>query len=154
MFAWIAHTRRDVLFEVPQLAQVMKLIFGTNPKEEFKSVNLALKYLVKYFHENLVYIVFPKHDLTSLWIFGFSDDSFANSWDHSTQLEFTISVLDESSSPVLIHFGSFKARRVVRSVLSGELTAFGDMTGCATFLQMSLDASFWIKNTSLPFHGP
>lgn len=51
----------------------------------------------------------------------FADASFANNADFSTQLGYCIFLGDNTNHPNCLHYASYKCKRVVRSVLGGEL---------------------------------
>ena len=66
----------------------------------------------------------PSLDLDSLYIAGYSDGSFENNQDLSSQQGFVILLKDKNDRTDLIHFGSWKCQRVTRSVLGAEAYAF------------------------------
>lgn len=71
-----------------------------------------------------------------LRVISYADSSFANASDLATQLGFVIFLSDESKRVNWLHFRSYKCRRVVRSVLSGETHAFVD----------AFDSSFTLRH--------
>ena len=62
----------------------------------------------------------------SLRLVVFSDASFANNPDLSTQLGYVVVLADGTGRSNILHFSSYKSKRVVRSVLAGETHAFAD----------------------------
>ena len=66
---------------------------------------------------------FIKLDLVTLRVIVFTDSSFANNDDHSSQIGFVICLADASSRANILHWSSIKCRRVTRSVLAAELYA-------------------------------
>jgi hypothetical protein len=53
----------------------------------------------------------------------FTDASFANNFDFSSQIGFVITLTDANSKANIIHWSSIKCKRVTRSVLASELYA-------------------------------
>lgn len=62
-------------------------------------------------------------DLDSLYVVGYGDGAFAGNYDLSSQLGFTILLKDKHDNAALIHYGSWKYHRVVRSVIGAEIYA-------------------------------
>lgn len=83
-------------------------------------------------------ITIPRLDKRSLRIVGFSDASFANNHNLSTQLGHIVFLMDKSNAAAPISFKSYKARRIVRSAMSGEVIAFSDMFDIAITLSVEL----------------
>ena len=76
-------------------------------------------------------IQFPKLDLRSLQIIGYSDVSFAANADLTSQLGYFVFVSDNTSAAIPIQFKSYKACCVVRSAMAAELIVFSDMFDAA-----------------------
>lgn len=121
--ALVFHTRPDVQYEVFQLAQVTKDVFNEKRKQVLKFLNFVLKYELD--HVYVIYV--PTLDSSSLQVTGFSDASFANNRDNTTQLGYIIFLAHKNNNTGSIHYKSKKACRIVRSVLGGELIEFVDM---------------------------
>lgn len=121
--AWLSHTRPDVLFEVSQLTQVTVDQFKENKTEIIRRTNRAVMYV----KDESVAIKFPKLNLETLQVIGYSDASFCNNVDLTSQLGYIIFVGDGSGNVIPIQFKSYKARRVVRSAMAAELIGFADM---------------------------
>jgi hypothetical protein len=51
----------------------------------------------------------------------FTDASFANCDDCKSQLGFVICMTDKTDAANIVHIGSFKCRRITRSVMAAEL---------------------------------
>ena len=134
--AWLANTRPDCLFEISQLAQVTQEIFGTSKREVIKRLNKAVKYAV----EHRVSIKIPRLNKRYLRILGFSDASFANNADFSSQLGHICFLSDDTGSVVPINFKSYKSKRITRSVMAGEVIAFSDLFDIAATLSKELGA--------------
>ena len=71
-------------------------------------------------------LIYQKLDCESLHLKVYSDSSFANNEDLSSQLEYIVLLCDKSNKCNILHFSSHKSRRIVRSVLGGEVYAFAD----------------------------
>ena len=69
----------------------------------------------------------------------FSDSSFANNDDHTTQIGYIILLVDKYKKCNIIHFKSHKSRRVTRSVLGGETLAFADAFDTAYMIKRDLE---------------
>ena len=90
--AWITHTRLDCLYDINQIAQIPEKIFNEERKEVIgiynKSAIMATEFKPT--------LRFPKLDIESLKILGFSDASFANNRDLSSQLGYILFLSDKS----------------------------------------------------------
>ena len=118
--AWLANTRPDCLLEISQLAQVTEQTFRTSKRDVLKRLNGAVKYAV----DNRVPLKIRRLSADSLKVIGFSDASFANNADLSSQLGHICFLGDDSGSVVPIKFKSYKSKRITRSVMAGEVIAF------------------------------
>src|SRR5271167_1264851 len=68
-------------------------------------------------------LTFVPLDLESLSLVVFTDASFANNKDLSSQIGHVIVLTDRNQSANIIHWSSIKCKRVTRSVLASELYA-------------------------------
>lgn len=75
-----------------------------------------------------------KLDKKTLRVIGYSDSSFANNADLSSQLWHICFLGDKSGAVVPIHVKSYKSRRVTRSEMEGEVIAFSDLFDVASTL--------------------
>lgn len=66
---------------------------------------------------------FVKLESSSLRIAVFADASFACNADLSSQLGFVVTLMDAHYSANIVHYSSFKSKRITRSVLAAELFA-------------------------------
>ena len=64
-----------------------------------------------------------KLDRNSLKLIVFTDSSFANNPDLSSQMGFIVVLADGSNKANIIHWSSVKCKRITRSVLAAELYA-------------------------------
>jgi len=117
-----ASTRPDCLFEISQLAQVTEKIFEEDRRGTIRRLNRAIKYAV----DNRFTLKVPKLEKSSLRVIGFSDSSFANNADLSSQVGHICFLGDDSGSVIPITFKSYKAKRITRSAMAGEFIAFSD----------------------------
>ena len=62
-------------------------------------------------------------DLQSLKLVVFTDASFANNNDNTSQIGFVIVLADSDNNANIVHWSSIKCKRVTRSVLASELYA-------------------------------
>ena len=143
--AWLSHTRPDCLYEISQLAQITESVFVKAKSSYIRQLNKAVKLAV----DNPVALTIPKLDETSMKVVGFSDSSFANNRDLSTQLGHIVFITDASGRCAPISFKSYKARRIVRSAIAGEIIAFSDMSDVAITISNELSDIF---GRTIPVH--
>lgn len=117
--AWVMHTRPDICFNVSTSAQVTEERFRS---DHIKKMNTVVRHLRRY----PLKLTFQPMGTTTLHIRAYSDSSFANNEDLSSQLGFIIFICDEARNCNILHYASYKARRVTRSVLGAETYAFAD----------------------------
>jgi hypothetical protein len=123
--SWIYHTRPEVCNFANTSAQVTEHTFSP---ANVKSFNAVLANLRKTADRKLL---FQNLDINPVRIVAYSDASFANSADLSSQLGFAIFLSDASRKCNGINYRSYKSRRVTRSVLGSEILAFADAFDCA-----------------------
>lgn len=114
---YIATTTRPDLASPSQLraAEV------TNP---IRSTFRKLKDLVNYCHKSKdLGLKFVALDKESIRIVLFTDASFGNKRDLSSQMGFLIVIVDRADNANILHYGSQKCRRVTRSVMAAEVLA-------------------------------
>jgi hypothetical protein len=73
-------------------------------------------------------------DSNTLRIVKFADSSYSNNSDQASQLGFLVVLAGETDACSVVHYKSYKSRRVIRSVLAGELHAFLDALDYAYLL--------------------
>jgi hypothetical protein len=130
--AWICHTRPEVCYFANTSAQVTERTFSP---VNVKSFNAVLENLRKTADRKLL---FQSLDINTLRIVAYSDASFANNADLSSQLGFVIFLSDASRKCNVINYRSCKSHRVTRSVLRGEILAFADAFDCAYTLRKDI----------------
>ena len=141
--AWLSNTRPDCQFESSQIAQIREDIFDMKQTECRKRLNRAVNFAIAHLYSLNV----PKLHLKSLRVTGFSDSSFANNDDLSSQLGYICFLGDETERVIPIVFKSYKSRRVTRSPMAGEVIAFSDMFDVAG--TMSEEVGF-LMNRRIP----
>ena len=81
---------------------------------------------------------FVKLDLDSLQILAFTDSSFANNKDCTSQIGYVVVLADASGNANILHWQSIKCRRVTRSVLASELYALSHGFDTASTIKSTL----------------
>ena len=87
-------------------------------------------------------LTFVQLDVTTLRIVAFTDSSFANNKDLSSQIGYVIVLADAQNNANIIHWQSVKCRRVTRSVLASELYALSLGFDVAATIKSTLDQIF------------
>ena len=88
--AWLSNSRPDCLPEIAQLVQITDEMFNKSASTIIRRLNRATKYAV----ENRIRLRIPKLEKSSIRVVGFSDSSFANNEDYSSQLGYIIMIVD------------------------------------------------------------
>jgi hypothetical protein len=128
---WTVHTRPDIACGVSFLSQVVNL-----SGEGIRNINSILRYLQR--STNFALYIRPL-DPSTIRIVAFADSSYANNSDHTSQLGYLVVLADETDAWNIVHYTSYKSRRVVRSVLARELHAFVDTFDYAYLLKRDLE---------------
>ena len=139
--AWVTNTRPDICCATNRAAQITERNFDVNAVKE---LNSAIKRLRD--NPNTV-LEFPKLLTSSLHLRVYCDASFASNRDFTSQLGFIILLCDKQNNCHVLDFGSKKSRRVVRSVLGGEVYAFAEAFDRAYMLRHDLQR---ILNQPIP----
>ena len=84
------------MFEISQLSQVPEEMFQAGKTELIRRLNKAVKCAV----DNRIKLKIPKLNMSSLKVIGFSDASFANNHDLSSQFGHIIFLGDENGDVV------------------------------------------------------
>lgn len=87
---------------------------------------------------------FIKLDQKTMKLLVFTDASFANNNDLSSQIGYVIALADATSKANIIHWSSIKCKRVTRSVLASELYAMTHGFDIAAALKSTLDQALRI----------
>lgn len=92
-----------------------------NPKEnDAKALNRRLQWQIDHLDRGLRFVPL---DISSLTLVVFTDASFANNQDLSSQIGYVIVLADAKNKANIIHWSSTKCKRIARSVLASELYA-------------------------------
>lgn len=116
--AWLAHTRPDLCCGLNQAAQVSEANFLPT---DVKALNAVVGKAKS--RRDLV-LTYPRLDLASLRLHVYADASFATNKDQSSQIGYIILLCDASGRIHVLAFTSRKSKRVVRSIMAGEVYAF------------------------------
>jgi hypothetical protein len=128
---WTVHTRPDIACGLSFLAQVVNL-----SSEGIRNLNSTLRYVQR--SSNFALHIRPL-DPNTLRIVAFADSSNANNSDQTSQLGYLVVLVDDCDACNIIHYASYKSRRVIRSVLAGELHSFVDAFDYAYLLKRYLE---------------
>jgi hypothetical protein len=91
----------------------------TDPQEaDVKQLNKRIQWQIDNSTRGLTFVPL---DMNSLSLLVFTDASFANNKDLSSQIGFVIVLTDRNQSANILHWSSIKCKRVTRSVLASEL---------------------------------
>ena len=130
--SWLATcTRPDVACANAQLSQRRREMLE---EEDYKLLSSAILQIKKHKRE----LFFPRLDLSSTRIHGYSDAAFANNPDYSSQLGMVITLCDKENRCNIIHYASWKCKRITRSVLAAEVCAFSSCFDFSYTLQSDL----------------
>jgi hypothetical protein len=107
----------------------------TSPAEDdAKFLNRCLSWQIRNATRGLTFVPL---DIQTMEVVVFTDSSFANNRDLSSQIGFVVALADANGDSNIIHWASVKSRRVTRSVLASELYA----------MSLGFDAAAAIKST-------
>lgn len=104
----------EAAFDLSFAAQAV----GPPTKEQIEQLNKRLQWQ---FDNSSRGLRFVKLDLDSLQLVTFTDASFANNKDLSSQIGYVIAIGDKNGNANILHWSSIKCKRVTRSVLASEL---------------------------------
>ena len=138
---WLTHSRPDILCGVNKCTQVTEKEFC---KESILFINRIIRYILKETRRSLNY---RKLDLKTLHLRSYSDSSFADNSDLTTQLGHIVFLCDNEDNCSILHYSSIKSRRVVRSCLGGEAYALADALDITIAVRTDLEA---MLNCTIP----
>jgi len=130
---WMVHTRPDVAYCAATAAQITLEQWRTTSGAAIKRLNSTIKRLRNSPDESMR---FPKLDKDTLRICVYSDASFANNEDLSSQMGYIVFLTDASNRCAPMAYKSVKCKRITRSVLAAEAIAFAE----------GFDQGFTLKN--------
>lgn len=88
--AWLSNTRPGTQLEISQIAQVAQVRYEFDASEQIKRLNTVIRYA----HNNVEHLKFPKIDRSSTRVVGYSDASFSNNCDITSQLGRLLLLID------------------------------------------------------------
>jgi hypothetical protein len=108
-----------------------------NPVEsDTKALNKRLSWQIENAKRGLKFV---KLDVNSLQLLAFTDASFANNKDLSSQIGFILVLTDASNKANIVHWSSVKCKRVTRSVLASELYGMAHGFDIGAAIKSTLD---------------
>ena len=131
--SWATQSRPDIACAVAQAAQVTEDLFNLDPKKYCKGLNSVVSHILT---TTDLELKFPNLDHSSLRIQVYSDGSYGNNLDGSSQLGYIIFLADDTDKCQPLFWSSHKSKRVSRSVPGSETMAFAD----------AFDMTFAMKN--------
>ena len=103
---------------------------------DIKALNTRIQWQIQNAARGLT---FTKLDKNSLQLLVFTDASFANNKDLSSQIGYVLVLADISGKANILHWSSVKCKRVTRSVLASELYAMAHGFDIATAIKSTID---------------
>jgi len=116
--AWLAHTRPDLCCGINLAAQVTELKYGA---AAVRSLNALMGRAQR--GRDLALAYHPL-DVKCLRVRAYADASYATNSDGSSQIGYLILLCDGSGRAHILSDASRKCRRVVHSIMAGEVYAF------------------------------
>jgi hypothetical protein len=122
----------EASFELSFAAQVI------NPKEQdAKALNRRLQWQIDNHARGLKFV---ELDINTLKWVVFTDASFANLNDNTSQIGFVVTLADKYDNANIVHWSSIKCKRVTRSVLASELYGITHGFDIGVVLKSTLEA--------------
>ncbi|CDF38174.1 unnamed protein product [Chondrus crispus] len=100
--------------------------------ESNRSLNSIVRHIKKTGEMRLTFL---KLDHDTLRLVVYANSSFNNREESRSQLGFIIVLADKSEKCAVLHYASYKSRRVARSSMGGEKLAFVDAFDCSFLLR-------------------
>lgn len=120
---WLTKTRPDISYDIAVGTQVTQEQFEADTKGFAKKIN---KVVLKVLSAPKFELKNVPLDKVSLQLRVYTDGSFANNSDLSSQLGCLILLAAETGRCVILSFRSYKCTRVTRSVLAAEVVTFAN----------------------------
>jgi hypothetical protein len=121
----------EASFDLSFAAQVI------NPgKDDAKALNKRLDWQIKNPNRGLTFV---KLDVNTLQLVAFTDASFANNKDLSSQIGYVLVLTDATRRANIVHWSSTKCKRVTRSVLASELYGLAHGFDIAVAIKSTVD---------------
>jgi hypothetical protein len=110
-------------------------------EDEVNALNKRLKWQI----ENAARgIRFAKLQQDSLQLLVFTDASFANNKDFSSQIGYVLALADATGTANIVHWSSTKCKRVTRSILASELYAMAHGFDMGASIKSTIDKTLGI----------
>ena len=90
-------------------------------------------------------MTFVKLNTDTLRLVVFTDSSFANNRDLSSQIGYVIALTDDTLKANIVHWSSVKCKRVTRSVLASELYAMAHGFDMGAAIKATVELQLGIK---------
>lgn len=143
MLSWLCNTRPDLCCIINRAAQVTA---DTMCSEKVSEFNKAIK-LAKDPAVNGLQFLPLNH--TSLVLKVYADAAFSCNDDLSSQIAYIIILCDGEGHAHILDYSSKKSKRVVRSIMGGEVYAFADAFDKAFVIRKDMENTLGVK---LPLH--
>jgi hypothetical protein len=101
-----------------------------------KSLNKRLSWQIENTNRGLKFV---ELDVNTLQLLVFTDASFVNNKDLSSQIDYILVLADASNKANIIHWSSVKCKRVTRSILASELYSMAHGFNIDTAIKSTLD---------------
>jgi hypothetical protein len=128
----------EAAFDLSFAAQAV----GPPTKEQIEQLNKRLQWQ---FNNSSRGLRFIKLDLDSLQLVTFTDASFANNKDLSSQIGYVIAISDKDGNANILHWSSIKCKRVTRSVLASELYGMAHGFDIASAIKSTIEGMLQIN---------
>lgn len=138
MFSWLSNTRPEMACAANKAAEVTQKTFCSARVE---GLNVSIKRMKITPDHGLVR---KKLDDSSALIRIYMDASFASKDDFSSQLGNLVTVFDDSNRSSILDFKFKKSKRIVRSIMAGEVCVFID--GFDLGFTMTADLELLLKH--------
>jgi hypothetical protein len=143
---WLVNTRPDISCATSFVSRTTQVIFDSEPTKYIKDLNKIVRHVKRV----RLPLLFPKLNLETLKLTVYTDSSYCNNDDLSSQLGYIIFLSDSTGACQPLHFSSHKSKSVTRSVLGGEVMAFADGIDMAIMLKHDIE---WMIDRDVPIHA-
>lgn len=139
LFSWLTNSRPDISCVANRAAQVTERTFCT---DKIRELNRGIKKVLDTVDVGLKY---GRLDFDSLHLRVYADASFATNDDLSSQIGFIVLLCDDSNRCHVLDYSSRKSRRVVRSIMGGEVHSFMDAFDTAFITRNDLETILGVR---------
>jgi hypothetical protein len=136
----------EAAFDLSFAAQTTKEKIG---KEEINFLNKRIQWQIDNSGRGLKFVQLDKD---SLRLVTFTDSSFANNSDYTSQIGYVVVLADKDDNANILHWSSTKCKRVTRSVLASELYAMSHGFDMSASLKSTMEKilGFTLNLRTLP----